>query len=99
MKLGNKKKYSASHTSNQKPVRLFHSEVTMYFNTLLEGTGPTAGYVGLVVVQKSEMLGTTMCDTFLESGRSQKLNGTMESPPKNLESWNPGILESWNGTN
>ena len=56
----------------------------------------TAGYVGSDVVQKSEMLGTTMCDTFLESGRSQKLNGTMESPPKNLESWNPGILESWN---
>ena len=39
------------------------------------------------------------CDTFLESGRSQKLNGTMEFPPKNLKSWNPGILESWNETN
>ena len=44
-------------------------------------TQVTAGYVGSDVVQKSEMLGTTMCDTFLESGRSQKLNGTMESPP------------------
>ena len=37
-----------------------------------------------------------MFDTFLESGSPQKLNGTKESAPKNLESWICWILKSWN---
>ena len=41
-----------------------------------------------------------MCDTFLESGRAQKLKGTMKYPHKNLESWNLGKeqidLSIWN---
>ena len=37
-----------------------------------------------------------MCETFLESGRSYKLTGTMKSP---LTIWNLGNLVSWNGTN
>ena len=32
-------------------------------------------------------------DTFLESGRSKELKGTMESP---LGIWNLGIIKSWN---